>query len=748
MAKKIAYAIARESSGDKTLANQFADIRKAAKDLKYEIVKEFGENISGNIAKYDYANPKFIEDLQIAIKQKKPDAIFCVSMDRVTRTPVMQGKYLLDFSIFPQIPIYFTRYKRWTIDPITKIVDKDWIDDLSSDKSSKTERLNIVARTTPQREKNGIEGYYIGHLSDGYCVKEEWGTYEDGRRRKIKTIIPDEKRRGVIERIYKLYLKGNSTDKIASILNAENVPTANRYRSENLDKFGYKQKYVGKDKMERERSHAKWSGTIIAQVLSNEWYKGVRTYKETKLYHEPLVSVEDWEAVKIMRDERKVTFRNKKEAPKHMFLLSDLFFCGKCGRKMYGHFTGLNNHYYCSSVESATKCGLEGISKENIEGILYEVISNYGMSSILLDEPNNIITDYFKLNKEKEQEYKEAIAYNDKIISKIESDNKQLDESIDFYIQQQGLYKDNPSLEKRYAAQITTNLAKIKDNNEKIVKLQVENKNYRQKLNSSSSIKQILDRIVEAKELSEIRELFKQAIDNVVIFNAHKRTDVIRIRYKNDKEDEIIYSSGLLKGKYIQLHAPLYYDQEQNLLTSRILPIYIVTDNDNYVFIRENDSTLKDEQRLLPDLEILKSDVIKIEKGITVKDFINVVRNASNMVSEYNRLEEEPEIAKTQRERHKILRKKYNTGLPTSEPYVLRNETYKEICEKRKHLYNRRYKIKRNKSMSLEEKERQLEDIKRQLDILTIQVPTFKPRKKRSDKTDDKDWKLVTKRND
>ena len=180
MAKKIAYAIARESSGDKTLANQFADIRKAAKDLGYEIVQEFGENISGNIAKYDYANPSFIDELDIAIKKKKPNAIFCVAMDRITRTPVMQGKYLMDFSVIPQIPIYFTRDKRWTIDPITNVVDKDWIDELATEKSAKTERLNIVARTTPQREKNGAEGFYIGHLSDGYCVKESWGTYEDG----------------------------------------------------------------------------------------------------------------------------------------------------------------------------------------------------------------------------------------------------------------------------------------------------------------------------------------------------------------------------------------------------------------------------------------------------------------------------------------------------------------------------------------------------------------------------------------
>lgn len=275
MAKKIAYAIARESADDRTLQNQYDNLYQVAKDLGYTIIAEFGENVSGDVTKKEGQDPKFIEELRLAISKRKPDAIFCYWIDRLTRTTYKQGAYLNEFSVVLKIPICFTKEKKWTIDPTTKKINNDFLARLASDQTPQKERENITARTRPQREKLGSEGYFIGHISDGYCVKESWGEYEDGRRRKIKEIIIDDERKKVIEDIFRYYLNGESTDKIAAILNANNVPTANRYRSEHHDKFGYKAKYIGKDKMTYERKNATWSGTLVAQVLNNEWYKGI-----------------------------------------------------------------------------------------------------------------------------------------------------------------------------------------------------------------------------------------------------------------------------------------------------------------------------------------------------------------------------------------------------------------------------------------------------------------------------------------
>lgn len=731
MAKKIAYAIARESSGDKTLANQFADIRKAAKDLGYEIVQEFGENISGNIAKYDYANPSFIEDLQIAIKRKKPDAIFCVSMDRVTRTPVMQGKYLMDFSVIPQIPIYFTRYKRWTIDPITKVVDKDWIDDLATEKGSKTERLNIVARTTPQREKNGKEGFYIGHLSDGYCVTESWGTYEDGHRRKIKKIIIDEDRKKVIEDIFKWYRNGYSISKIADLLNSDNILTTNAYRASTPEKFGHRQKYKGRDGVLRDRISAKWNGSLVSQILSNPWYKGERIYNGTPLTHDAIIAKEEWEEVKAIREANKVSFRNKSKASKHVFLLSDLFYCGKCGRKMYGHYTGLNNHYYCSSIDFMEKCGLTGICKENVEAIIHDIIINKALKSQLEDTDDFIITDYFKLDKKEEKEYKERISNNKKIISKSDAEIERLKKSaFDAGLSQSK--SDDPRIKEMYDSIIIKLYDDISKEEEKKAKCLIENKEYNRILSSNSNIKDILKNTIMDRGLLDIKELFQQAIDNVIIFNAEKRDDVVRIKFKNGKESEFIYCARLLGNNYILLENPIHYDENSRLIVSYKKPLFIFIDNDDIVCFSDKGN------------DIEETKYYSLENGITVNDFVRLVRK-TNIPTPFVRLEEETELAKEQRVHYQHWRKKFNTGGTKGiEPYILHNESYEEINLLRKRLYNKAYKIKNKKKLTEEEKEEKLAEIKRQLDALTVQVPLIKPRKKRESKKNDRDWEILT----
>ena len=743
MAKKIAYAIARESSGDKTLANQFADIRIAAKDLGYEIVQEFGENISGNIAKYDYANPSFINELDIAIKKKKPDAIFCVAMDRITRTPVMQGKYLMDFSVIPQIPIYFTRDKRWTINPITKVIDKDWIDELATEKSAKTERLNIVARTTPQREKNGAEGFYIGHLSDGYCVEESWGTYEDGHRRKIKKIIIDEERKKVIEDIFRWYRNGYSSNKIADLLNSDNVPTTNAYRASTPNKFGHSQKYKGRDGILRDRKTAKWNSGLISQILSNPWYKGERTYRGKSLMHDAIITKEEWEEVKALRETNKLSFRNKKEASKHTFLLSDLFYCGKCGSKMYGHYTGLNNHYYCSSIEFLQKCGLTGICKENVEGIIYDIIIHKALKSELEGTEDFIITDFFKLDKEKERIYKEKIANNKKIITKseteIEKQKKKAENAAGYKTE-----SDDPRIISMYDSIIFKALAAISKEEEKIKECILENKEYNRILSSNSNIKNIIKNIIKDWELEDIKNLFKQAIDNVLIFNAEKRDDVIRVKFKNGYESEFVYCARLLGNKYVLLEEPIHYDESSCLIVSSIKPSFIVIDDNDLVFFRDKQSGIEEERKLLPHLDIKETKCINLENGLTVKDFIKLVRD-TNIAIPFVRLEEETELAKAQREHYQHWRKKYNTGGTKGiEPYILHNETYEEINLLRKRLYNKAYKIKNKKRLTEEEKEEKLAEIKRQLDALTVQVPLIKPRKKRESKSKDGDWDILT----
>ncbi|MBQ1242306.1 MAG: zinc ribbon domain-containing protein [Oscillospiraceae bacterium] len=74
---------------------------------------------------------------------------------------------------------------------------------------------------------------------------------------------------------------------------------------------------------------------------------------------------------------------------KNLFLLKDLMYCS-CGRKMYGHFQGLNNHYYCSSAHTGKKCNTRGICKENAENIVYQIIYNRLIFDVFTNEESPI----------------------------------------------------------------------------------------------------------------------------------------------------------------------------------------------------------------------------------------------------------------------------------------------------------------------------------------------------------------------
>lgn len=737
MVKKIAYAIARESSDDRTLQNQYDNIHTVARELGYKIVKEFGENVTGDVTKKDGADPDFIEELRVAIRERKPDAIFCFWIDRLTRTTFKQGAYLNEFSVIPHIPIYFTRKNKWTIDPGTGTIDFDFLEELSSDTTPQKERENIKARTSPQRIKIGEEGYFIGHLSDGYCVKESWGTYDDGHRRKIKKIIIDEERRKVIEDIYRYYRNGYSVSKIADLLNSKDVPTSNRYRASRPEKFGYRMKYKAKDGVLRERANATWNKSLVSQILCNTWYKGERTFNGKHLTHDAIIPKEEWDEVEAIREYNKKSFRSKKEASKHTYLLSDLFYCGKCGSKMYGHVPGLNNHYYCSSKETNKKCGLVGICKENVEAIIYDIISNKAISSTIEGVGDDVVTDFFKLDKKRENKIKGDIENNNKIIAKLKNDNETYDKTIDHYVRLQGQNYDNPRMVEKYHAEINRLYSEIDDNKKKIIKLELENNSNKQLLSSNSNIKEILNNIIEDKELITIKQLFKQAIDRVTLFNADKRDDIVRIRFKNGAETEFVYCARLLGNKYILLNEPLHYNDGTQLIVSSSQPTYIIIDDNEHIFIRNEKTSLKKERELSPYLNIAETRCLGIGDGVSLKEFIKFARESSLAIP-FSRLEEESDLAKAQRLRYQQWRQKYNTGNPGGyEPYILHNETYKEICRIRKNLYNKRYKIKIKKKITEEERSEKLAEIKRQLDALTVQVPLIKPRKNRVSKKKD-----------
>ena len=651
------------------LESQVAVLRKRAIDDGYEVPDEliFQEQISGLDAKKPIR--KSLQDLMDAIEEHKVEVCYTYELTRISRDPynlVERVKWFTD----RHIPMYIYDADLWTMDRDTKEEIEETTEYIFGAATyGKVEAKKMKLRTMRARNEVAKEGLYVGHLSDGYCVVET----ERGKEIRI-----DEDRKEVIKTIFDLYTKGYTIDRIAEHLNTNNIPSANSYRL-NSPKFkGYHDTYHKKGSdIPINRVNVRWQGATVSNYLRNKWYIGERTYNKQSYSIEPIITAEQWSVVSAMLERNAISFRSKRESSKHPYLLGGLLFCGKCGKRMYGHYTGLNNHYYCSSVEEGVKCGLRGVSKENIEAAVALVVKQKGGYD-LVQGNEGVVSNFFKVSPKEEKKLKEEIKANKSLIANYDKKIDELDKNYKEAVKQTVIHADD----KNRVAVYESMISEIEDE-----KVSYSNKKYRltqqnilntKKLNVSSNVDKILVKLMEENNLGTLKELFKTVIEKVHVFNLTPSIDVIIIDFVDGTRECFFYSPRILKQKIkIFTHSLFYYDVRDNVL-------------------RYNDSRV-----IIDAKELIKKD---------------------NLTIPFERIEELTDKAKEQDAKHKEWRKKYNTGLPTTIPYVVKDETYEEISLKKKHLYNRKYKIKKHKKLTDEEKTKMLEEIDKELALLTAKV--------------------------
>ena len=651
------------------LESQVAVLKRQAIKDGYEVPNDliFQEQISGLDAKKPIR--KSLQNLMDAVEEHKVDVCYTYELTRISRDPynlVERVKWFTD----RHIPMYIYDADMWTLDRNTK----EEIEDTTSyvfgaATYGKVEAKKMKLRTTRARNEVAKEGLYVGHLSDGYCVVQT----ERGKEIKV-----DKDREEVIKKIFDLYTQGYTIDRIAEYLNTNNIPSANSYRH-NSPKFkGYQETYHRKGSdVPIKRDDIKWQGATISAYLRNRWYIGERKYNKETYAIDPIIKTEQWSVVAAMLEQNAVSFRSKKESTKHHYLLSGLLFCGKCGKRMYGHYTGLNNHYYCSSQEEGVKCGLIGVCKENIEAAVFSFVKFKGGLD-LIDGKEGIVFSFFKKSPQEEKKLKEEIKTNNLLIAEYDKKTDELQKNYTEAVKQTVIHASD----KKRIAVYETMIREIEDEIAKLnnKKIQLTQKNIinSKKLNADSSIIKIINKIASERNLTTIRELFLAIIEKVYVYNLTPSIDVIRVKFIDGSTEDFLFSYRLMKQDIMYLFKDvLYYDEKENLLKLTIT-----------------------------------------DEVVNPKDFIKETHNRIKC----ERLEDPTDKAKEQDAKYKEWRKKYNTGLPTCVPYVVKDENYEEISLKRKHLYNRRYKIKMHKRLTDEEKKKRLAEIEKELALLTAKV--------------------------
>ena len=416
------------------------------------------------------------------IEEKKINMVITKDLSRLGRDYIKTGYYIENY--FPEHSIRYVSI----LDGIDTYLDSN-NNDVTPFKAIINDMYakDISKKIKGVLKEKELKGEYLGSYAP-------YG-YKKSKEQKNKLEV-DENVSKIVERIFELYVEGNGFQKIATILDNENVITPS--------------KYLG---MSHQRES--WSPKTIRAILVNEAYigntvqnkctsisykikkkrkKNPEEYIRVENTHNPIISKELFYKVQEM-----IKSKKNVSLPKHDFLLKGLILCHNCKRKLRVCYRGKNTkigYIDCSLARGKEKkcqtCNYNyNKFEEKVLTIIREICNTYAdknelkkiyekyknnyesliekenrqlksienkvaeiskkIDKIYLDSVNGLISndDYFKYSKgfieERERLKKEKISIEEKInILKEKKQNKENNANIEAIVSD-FLKLENPS---------------------------------------------------------------------------------------------------------------------------------------------------------------------------------------------------------------------------------------------------------------------------------------------------------------
>ncbi|RSK29349.1 recombinase [Bacillus sp. HMF5848] len=473
---------------------------------EFEVFQEIGSSQSID----EKVRPELNKMLD-KVQRYEFDAVVVTDQDRLSRNTVG----------FSQIKEILTNYGVQVVTS-SKIYDyATQEDDLMSDMQSivaKQEYLNIKKRLVRGKRQSAKEGNWVGGKTPvGYSYDH-----------KSKKLVPDENA-PVIKRIFTLYLSGHTSTEIERMFDLEGILTP---------------------------SGTKWNKARISVILANPVYKGTVIYGKTKVSktsmkpsgsprqdkteesdqiifedaHEPIVSPEDWDAVKDIRESR-----NSKPPSARIgkVIFTGLIKCSLCGRthsfqRRKGkelRITSCQTRHYNDDGETYTTCKNKGVRLDLFETVFFAQFSQYvdALEEYLDDIKNNM-----KEDKSNPADEKVALKNN---LKRIESSIKKVQQG---FIMEIFTEEEAQKQIKQLKAQREHTEAQLK---------RLESKSNDEKLNELQAVLDRLKSILMGTadlETKEINHLLSSLIDHIEYKRVgdHKAEIEMKIHYKGQSEEQ------------------------------------------------------------------------------------------------------------------------------------------------------------------------------------------------------------------
>ena len=331
-----------------------------AKQLNYEVYEVYtDEGISAGTTDRP-ALQKLLKDA----KQKKFDLVIVYKIDRFSR----RLKDLIE--LVDQLEDYGAGFKSVT-EPFdtTTSAGKLMFQQLGS--FAEFERNRFAERVFPGMVKSVQNGNWLGSRN---CPTG----YSYNKQKKLLEI--NQREAQIVKLIYKLYLDGKSTTEIADYLNdSKRNPRYGRYfYSKYISNILRNRIYIGEivwNKFHYDKKQKVGKGLKYVKNDPSQWIIA-------KGKHQPIISVEDFEKVQKLLDEKNLfPFRRSQ---KGKFAFSRLLYCEKCNHRFFGssnianHRTGEHKTWYrCSGQQlHYVRCGAGAIREEVLENVILSAIQN------------------------------------------------------------------------------------------------------------------------------------------------------------------------------------------------------------------------------------------------------------------------------------------------------------------------------------------------------------------------------------
>jgi len=394
----------RVSTNQQSTDRQENELTQLVKNQGYELYEIYRDVLSGFKDNEERPN---LQRLKNDAKENKIDIIYFSEFSRLARN-VNELSNLITFFQGTDTDLYFQK-QNLLVKSKNDFVTQILIQVLGVVSSYEIELFSVRSASG---KINAIKNRGVAHggkLTFGYTTD------------KSKRIVTDIEESAIVQRIFNLYNDYFTAQKIADILNAENIPTGskkrNEYSNNKLGEKGIKPKKIKIDYT--------WNESSINYILKNEMYIGKRKYvffkpdptnKLNRAKRENREILEEFElqdeSLRIITDDCFISAKQKmrentlkkETATLHPTLLRHKIKCGCCGSNIFSSRTNDVYAYQCyknlkNKKTKEVECKESNLIGQNkIDGLVISLVLNYILTEKMELETQNKIEKIENVN--------------------------------------------------------------------------------------------------------------------------------------------------------------------------------------------------------------------------------------------------------------------------------------------------------------------------------------------------------------